>query len=496
MFFIMAISLYSVRIVLNELGVTDYGIYNVVGSVVALCSFLTGSLTAASNRFFSREIIKEDKTFLNKSFCLNITFFGILIICAIVLLETVGLWYVNFKMVLPENRLFAANIVYQLSILTLASSFVSIPYNALIITHEHMSAYAYIGIIEAISKLGIALLLIICSCDKLIVYAILMAFLSIGTTLFSLIYCRCYYKESRYHFYWNKAEFSEIFKFISLYFFGSISAVVRSQGLNILINAFFSPAINASRAIATQIEGASKRFSDGYFTAAKPQIYKSYVNREFKGLNMLINRITLICTFLMMLFVIPISFNTEYVLLCWLGNVPNKAVIFALLVLIDAALNATSEPIILSILATGKQGKYQLCEFTFRCITLPISYFFLFTGGEPECTMFVCIALSICSVMARIYFLKQNMPQFETLVYLKTLFRIVLSITIVVIVTYLLTYTGLKGFYFLIASTLLSIGLLLFTFYSIALSSDDRLYLGHAIKEFIKRINHKKLQDL
>ena len=252
MFFIMAISIYTVRVVLEELGVLDFGIFNVIGSVVALCSFLTGSLTAASNRFFSREIVKNEMTSLNNIFCLNITVFVFLIVGAIILLETVGLWYVNNVMVIPQNRIFAANIVYQLSIVTLAVTFVSIPYNALIITHEHMSTYAYFGIIEALSRLAIALLLIVCQYDKLIVYAILTTIVSGLVTLLYYLYCRMHYVESKYHFYWNKAEFNEVFKFISYYFFGSISAVIKSQGLNLLINAFFPPTVNAALAIAFQ----------------------------------------------------------------------------------------------------------------------------------------------------------------------------------------------------------------------------------------------------
>ena len=168
MFFIMIVGLFSVRIVLRELGVVDFGIYNVVGSVVALCSFLTGSLTAASNRFFSREIVKYDISSLNRCFCLNITVFGVLVLIAVLLLETIGLWYVNNKMIIPADRLFAANIVYQLSIITLGATFLMIPYNALMITHEHMSAFAYIGIIESVLKLGVALSLIFLSSDKLI----------------------------------------------------------------------------------------------------------------------------------------------------------------------------------------------------------------------------------------------------------------------------------------------------------------------------------------
>lgn len=481
MFFIMAISLYTVRVVLNQLGVLDYGIFNVVGSVVALCSFLTGSLTAASNRFLTREIVKEDRSSLNKIFSLNITVFGILVLCAIILLETVGLWYVNNKMVIPENRMFAANVVYQLSIITLATTFISIPYNALIITHEQMSIYAYFGIIETLAKLVIAWLLIVCPFDKLIVYALLSSLISILMTVFYYIYCRKHYEESKYRLYWNRDEFSEIFKFISLYFFGSVSAVVRSQGLNLLINAFFLPVINASRAISLQVESAIKRFSDGYFTAAKPQIYKSYANKEFIGLNLLLNRITIVCVFLMMIFVIPISINAEFVLTLWLGEVPDKAVVFLQLILIDSALNVTSEPIILSILATGRQGKYQLCEFVLRCISLPIAYVLLMRGSQPECTVIICIVLSICSVFARIYFLKLNMSEFQVEKYIITLIKITLSIVIVFLVNYISFDFYIPSFLYFLISSVLTFVLMILTFYFITLSNEDKQIINKII---------------
>ena len=493
MFFIMIISLYTVRIVLRELGVVDYGIYNVVGSVVSLCTFLTGTLTAASNRFFSMEMVKEDKSSLNKCFCLNITVFSVLMLGAIVLLETVGLCYVNTKMVIPSDRLLAANVVYQLSVLSLCSSFVSIPYNSLLITHQRMSVYAYIGIAEALLKLLIAWALLVVSYDKLIFYAALTTVANILVTLIYYRYCRSHYEESKFHFYWNREEFNGIFKFISLYFFGSISAVIRPSGMNLLINAFFSPAINAARAIAFQVESAVMRFSDGYFSASRPQLYMAYANKEFNGLNHLIIRITIISLFLMTLFVVPLSFNADYVLTLWLGEVPAKAVVFMQLVLIDSAINASSQPVILTILATGKQLAYQISEFVLRCVTLPIAYIFLLTGGEPESTAMVCIALSLVSVFMRIYFLKRQMPEFNVFRYVFTLFRIVAATVLVVLAVYAVPNISSR-FVYLLVSTVVSSVVLAGALYLIALSPHDREYVHNLIMtKLFARVTHKKL---
>lgn len=488
MFFIMIVGLFSVRVVLRELGVIDYGIYNVVGSVVALCSFLTGSLTAASNRFFSREIVKNDISSLNKCFCLNITVFGVFFLIAVVLLETIGLWYVNNKMIIPIDRIFAANVVYQLSILTLATTFIMIPYNALIITHEHMSAFAYIGIVESLLRLGVAISLFFISFDKLIFFAVASSVISVLLTIFYFNYCRKHYSESNYHLYWNKSEFIEIFKFISWYFLGSVSSVLRSQGINILLNSFFNPAINAARAVAFQVEGAIKRFSDGYFTAAKPQIYKSHANSEYIGLNLLINRITLICVFLMAIFAIPLSFNADIVLRVWLGDVPDKAVVFLQLVLIDSVINVSSEPVILTILATGRQSLYQIVEFMLRVLTLPLSYVLLRYGAAPEFTVVVCIIFSIMAVVARALMLKRSMKEFNIRALFITNVRIVIALCIVVVTVFYMGEFHLSVAAYFFISCLLSVILMILTFYFIVLNKSDRLYTWGVIVNLKNKI--------
>ena len=373
MLFVMLVGLYTVRIVLRELGVVDYGIYNVVGSVVAMCSFLTSSLTAVCNRFFAKEMVSGDVQSLNRCFCLNVTTFVVLMVIAVIALETFGIWYLNNKMVIPAERLGAAHVVYQLSILTLCFSFISIPYNSLIIIHERMSYYAYLGIFEAISKLIVAYMLVIAGMDKLVLYSILSVIVSAFVSCGYIVYCRKNFKESKYVPYWNSREFKDIFSFVGWYFFGSVSSVLKSSGLNLLINAFFNPSINAARAIASQVEGAIRRFSDGFFSASKPQIYKAYSNGEHDGLNRLLVRTTIVCTYLMAFISLPVFFNAASILGIWLQDVPNKAVIFLQLIIIDSILNLTSEPIILTILATGKQKRYQVAEFLLRFFTLPIS---------------------------------------------------------------------------------------------------------------------------
>lgn len=482
MFVMMLISLFTVRIVLKELGVVDYGIYNVVGSVVALCSFITGSLTAASNRFFSREMVKGSKESFNNCFCLNVEVFGILIIVAVLLLETLGVWYVNNKMVIPDDRVLAANVIFQFSILVLCFSFISIPYNSLVIIHEEMSVYAYISIIESVVKLLIVYLLVYLPFDKLISYGLLMMLISGGVTCFYVFFCKKRFEESKFHLFWDKEQFSELFSFVGWYFLGSLSFIVKSQGINLIINFFFNPAINAARAIAFNVEGAIKKFSDGFFTAAKPQIYKSYSNHEYDGLNMMISRTTIICVFLMSFFSIPISFNANTILTLWLGEVPDKAVVFLQLIIIDTLLNTSSEPVILSIVATGEQKIYQIIEFVLRTLTLPVSYIALKLGYAPEITVIVCILFSVVSVVVRAIMLKRSFSYFELASYLALILKIFITTGLTALIVYFLSLMQISTWVFLCISTLLSSAILIVMYYFFIMTYPDRKYLIDFIK--------------
>lgn len=264
MLLIMGVNLYTVRAVLNLLGVVDYGIYNVVGGVVTLFSFISGTLTTSSQRYFSIELARENIKALQKIFCLNVTVFAIIILGIIILAETVGLWFVNVQMTIPENRLLAANIVYQFSILAFGFQMFSIPYNALIVAHEKMGAFAYIGIIEVILKLVVVFTLTITGSDKLILYGILMSLMALLITNIYRVYCRTHFVESKFFFYWNRTEATELMSFSGWHFLGTMAVVVRGQGINLLINLFFNPAINAARAIAFQIDAAVGQLSNNF----------------------------------------------------------------------------------------------------------------------------------------------------------------------------------------------------------------------------------------
>lgn len=406
----MVVGLYTIRVILSTLGVVDYGIYNVVGGIVSMFSFINGTLTTSSQRYFSVELAKGDDGRLNKWFCLNVTAFSLLIPVFILIAETIGLWFVNNKMVIPPNRLFAANVVYQLSIIAFCVHFFSIPYNAMIIAYEKMGAFAYISIIETFARLGIVYLLMVSGGDKLIVYAILTLIISLIITSTYIIYNRIHFRTSKFKFYWNKSELSELLSFSGWHFYGTLSVVIRSQGINILLNMFFNPAINGARAIAFQIYNAVHQLSNNFFVAIKPQIYKSYAANAYDELYKLIMRSTIICSLLTSILVFPIIANTNFILELWLKEVPEYAVIFTILVLINGLVDSTNGPTTAAVLATGKIRNYELVVATLYILNLPLSYVALIFGAEPTATMAISIIMSIMVTFARAFILGKKIP--------------------------------------------------------------------------------------
>lgn len=484
MLLVMAISLYTVRAILDILGVVDYGIYNVVGGVVTMFAFMNRTLSTSSQRYFSIELARGDIERLSKWFCLNIIAFLSIGLIITFFLETVGLWFVNNKMTIPEERMTAANVVYQLSIISFLFHIVSIPYLALIIAHEKMNVFAYVGVIEAIGRLGIVFVLMSISYDHLIVYGICILLLSLGVAMSYIIYCWMHYPESKFHWYWNTAEVKELLGFSGWHFMGTFSSSCRSQGINILLNLFFNPAVNAARAVAYQIYGAVELLVNNFFTAVKPQIYKSYASHYFEDLFKLINRSTLICTFLISLIYFPLLLNTEFVLGLWLKTVPQYAIVFTRLVLLNALIDALNQPMTCAALATGKIKKYELWLSSITLMNIPVTYIALRLGAAPYAAMIVSNGLSCICVVVRAKLLK-GMINFP----LKPYFYLVFKVSAVTILMISVVLLGLKGkvynFQLLIVYAVL-VDLLLVSLYLIIITRSDRRYIINFFKSKIK----------
>ena len=491
MLFMMAVSLYTSRVVLNALGVEDFGIYNVVGGIVAMFSMLSGSLSAAITRFITYELGTGNKENLKKIFSSSVTIqIGLAVLIAL-LAEAVGVWFLNVKMNIPETRMVAANWVFQFSILTFAINLISVPYNASIIAHERMSAFAYISILEAIGKLAIAFLIVISPMDKLIFYAILMCAVALIVRFAYGAYCKKHFEECTYHFIFDKDLLKRMFSFAGWNFIGATSSVLRDQGGNIVINLFCGPIVNAARGIAFQVNNAISGFVTNFMTALNPQITKSYAAGDRDYMMTLIYQGARLSFYMLLLLSLPVLVNTHYILSLWLKIVPDHAVLFVQLVLIFAMSESISNPLITAMLATGKIRNYQLIVGGLQMMNLPVSYLLLRMGMFPEVVIVVAIAISQCCLAARLLMLR-GMIGLSVRKYLKKVYLNVLAVTVFsAVVPVIVSRNISEGFINFILLCLLSLACTVLSIYYVGCNRHERQFIVSKAKTLkYKMLNH------
>lgn len=490
MLFMMVVSLYTSRVILNALGVEDFGIYNVVGGVVAMFTVISGSLSAAISRFITYELGKGDLSKLNKIFSASVTIQLLLSLIIVVLIESVGVWFLNAKMTIPEDRIAAANWVLQFSIITFVINLISVPYNAAIIAHERMSAFAYISILEAICKLAIAFLIMISPMDKLVFYAILMCIVSLIVRYTYGHYCKKHFTECTYHFHWDKDILKKMFGFAGWNFIGASSAVLRDQGGNIVINLFYGPSVNAARGIASQVNSAVMGFVTNFMTALNPQITKSYASGDREYMMTLVYQGARLSFYMLLLLSLPILVNTHYILVIWLKLVPEHAVLFVQLILIFAMSESISNPLITAMLATGKIRNYQIVVGGLQMLNLPISYICLQLGAMPESVLIVAIVISQCCLAARLYMLR-GLIGLSSIMYLKKVYFNVVMVTVVsVILPSLLAHSMSESFISFVFLSLVAIASAASTEFFIGCNKKERAFIINKVRsvktKFIK----------
>ena len=421
MLFLMIVSLYTSRVILNALGVEDYGIYNVVGGVVTMFSLLSTSISSSISRFLTFELGTGDENKLSKVFSSSVTIQAGMALLIIMFAETIGLWFVNTKLVIPDARMQAANLVYHLSILTFAVNLISIPYNAAIIAHERMSAFAYISIVEALVKLSVAWLIVISPIDRLVFFAAGLAVLSVILRVVYGYYCKQKFSECTYHFIYDHDLLKQMFGFAGWNFIGATSGILRDQGGSIIINLFFGPSVNAARALASKVNAAISSFVSNFMTALNPQITKSYAQGDNGYLMTLLFQGARLSFYILLLLSLPVLFNTHWLLVTWLRLVPEHTVAFVQLSLIFAMMESISNPLITAMLATGKIRNYQLLVGGLQLMNLPVSYICLLMGGEPELVIVVAIVIGQLCLYARLYMLR-GMIGLPVMKYLKNVY--------------------------------------------------------------------------
>lgn len=406
MMFVMVVSLFTSRVVLNSLGVTDFGIYNVVGGFVSLFTILSGSFSAAISRFITFELGKKDTKRLALIFSTSMNVQFVISLMVIILSEIIGIWFLNYKMNIPLDRINAANWVLQCSIIIFVINLISVPYNATIIAHENMGAYAVISIIDAFLKLLIAYLLYVSPIDRLVYYSILSVIIAVIIRVTYMVYCRKY-NECKYQFSVDRTLLKEMGKFAGWNLMGSSALVINTQGVNLLMNLFFGVITNAARGLATQVDSAVRAFTNSFMTAINPQITKSYAAGDLGYVYLLICRGAKFSAFLFIIFAVPLFLEMPFVLKIWLRSFPEEAIIFSKLALfavfVDSVLGNSSWA---AIMATGDIKKYQVYVSILGIMVFPLTWLLYQIGGSPESTYYVFIIIYSVILFVRLFFVK------------------------------------------------------------------------------------------
>ena len=436
MFITMLIGLYTSRVVLEVLGVQDYGIYEVVGGLIALFAFLNATMAASTQRFLTFEIGRGDKERLRRVFCTAVNIHVLIGLLVVLLAESVGIWFINNKLNIPTERLTAAQIVFQCSLFSAFLSITQVPYNALIIANEKLGVYAYVSVISSILKLLLVLLVSILSFDHLILFAVFMFVKEVIILMIYRVYCVSKFKESAYRWFWDRGLVVEIGAFAGWNLTAHFVNMAKNQGVNILLNIFYGPVCNAARGIASQVQGTLLQFSDNFQIATVPQITKRYASGDYEGSNNLIVQGSKISLLLLMIVMLPIIIEAETLLSFWLVEVPEHAIIFTRLCLIATLCNALSGLLVYGALATGRVKKYQIIMSTIIALQFCAVWVLFYRGSEPRVMYIAEIVCYVVALFARLFLLK-GMIYFPMGKYLK---EVVLKCILVFMLSFILPY--------------------------------------------------------
>ena len=491
MLLLMAVTLYTSRVVLKELGITDYGIYNVVGGVVAMFGFINGSMSSSTQRYITYALGKGNADNLQRVFSTALQIHAMIAVLVVILGETVGLWFMYTQMQIPAGRMEAAFWVLQCSIASTAVMVVSVPYNADIIAHEKMSAFAYISILEAALKLAVVYVLVIFSCDKLILYAFLILGIQLLVRFFYAHYCGRHFVESKYRHVWDKPLFKEMTGFAGWSMFGNLSSVLFSQGLNMLLNVFFGPVVNAARAVAVQVQSAVQQFVGNFQMALNPQITKTYAKGELAEMHKLLFRSARFSFYLLFFLSLPVLLETDFMLAVWLKTVPGDAVTFLRIMICTSLIYTLANPLIVANQATGKVRRYQAVCGTILLMILPVSYVFLKLGFPAYSVFIVHFCMETVTQLARMVMLRPLIG-IRVRDYFRHIYVRVASVAGLSVVLPLAVYVGMDDgvarFFAVCTTCVLSVSAVA---YSVGLSASERVFVrakaAVAFKKILKR---------
>lgn len=477
MLFTMVITLYTSRVVLQALGVEDYGIYNVVAGFVTMIGFLHGAMASATQRFLSYEIGKTNPKDVQGVFSMSLNIHILIGLFIFLLGETIGIWFLKNYLTIPPSRMDSAVVVLHFSLLSFVISIISVPFNALIISYEKMNIFAWVSILDAMLKLAVVFMLSWFGTDKLSLYSILNLATVCIISLIYYIYCRLSYPDSKYKYYWNKSLFNTMLSYTGWNLWGNIAAILSSQGVNILLNIFFGPSVNAARGVAIQVSNALNRFVSNVQVAVNPQIIKSYASSEYGYMHQLICSGSKYNFYILLILMVPVLNNLDLILSTWLHTVPQNTSIFIKLILYNMLINSLGLPLMTAAQATGKIKKYQAIVGGVLLLNLPLSYVILKNGGQPYTVFYIAIGLSLFAHIIRVI-LVSELIQLKVSLYIKsTILPLLIVSTIVSISNTLFAMqpsSSIIGFAF---SVITSIFIVFFTILVFGLNKQERNFL-------------------
>lgn len=483
MFVTMLVSLFTVRVVFRTLGVVDYGVYNVIGGVVTSIAFISDVLANASQRFFSVEIGKGDSKGLMQTFNLVLLVYAVSALIVLVIAETAGLWFLNTKMDIPEDRMNAANWVYQFAILSFMVSLIGSPFQSIIVAHEKMNIYAYMSIMDVLLKLAIVYILVVISVDKLKLYSVLMFAVTLINRLIYVFICRHKFEEVQFAFFWDKWAFKSIFKYCTWILVGAFSFMVNTQGINILFNLFFGPIANAAYAIGNQVKNAVNSFASSFFSATRPPIIKSYAQQDYTQTTKLFFFSSKIIFILLFILIAPLFVEIESILRLWLDEVTDYMPNFVRLMLVYALIISMSEPITAIAQAAGEVKKYHGIVDVFTLITLPVVYVVFKLGGSIYWGFGVSIIVFVVAHVLRLIILR-SFYDFSIAEYgRKLVLPMIASVLIVTILMSGATHLQLHPILVIICAAFFAISVSWF----IILDADEKRFVVRLLKTKIKK---------
>lgn len=472
---VMVVSLYTSRVVLDKLGVEDYGIYNIVGSVVVSLTFVSNSLTNAMRRFFSYEMGKRDGNVSNL-FTMNFKIQLVIIAVLLVLLETVGLWFFETVIKIPEGRESAASIVYQFSVATFCLNLLQVPYSSLIVAREKMSIFAIFSILDVVLKLVIVYLLSSSlEIDRLILYGFLMMVVTLIATLCYVIYCVVSMRiDCRVTRYWDRKQFKEIFSFASWNLVGGVTTVGTTEVPNYFMNYYLGVGVNAAMGVAKQVSNAIYSFSTNFQTAFYPQITKSYSSGDRDYLLDLVFRTSKLSFFLLYIIALPFFLCCQEVLSVWLKVVPDYTASFCLFIVMAELIQAVSSPLWMTIFAIGNIRKYQLWLCAINLTVIPISWIVLFNGFEPYWILAYKIVVSLIILIYRIEYLNKKIDFPKTSYYSQIILRLLVIIPVLTVPLLYWLSSLFEGWLKIIIVSSVSVVFVCVVFYLVGLDRNDR----------------------